>query len=248
MRRFFISPENTATNMPVITGADAIHITQVLRYKIGEIIGLFDGRGGEYEARIMALKPGQVHLSILRRAVADRMTPVHITVAQGFLKEKKMDTVVRQLSETGAAEWVPFKAEHSVVALDTNRLAARKARWEKIAIEAAKQCGRNHVISIAPAASFSELLDRYADFDRRIIFWEKESRPLIGALSEKERLSGIRIVIVLGPEGGFATREIDVALARGFETAGLGPRILRAETAAIVACALAQYIFGDMGK
>ena len=248
MRRFFISPEKTATDMSIITGSDAAHITQVLRYKIGDIIVLFDGKGTEYKAKILKLAPGEVQLSIIHRYTHNKEPFIHITVAQAFLKEKKMDVVVRQLSEIGVAHWVPFQAKRSVTVLNAKRLAVRKSRWEKIAVEAAKQCGRNRVMSIEPAASFSQVLNRYVEFDQRIIFWEKETKSLKALQPEENIRSGSKVAIILGPEGGFDSQEVKAALAKGFTTVGLGPRILRAETATIVACSLVQFIFGDMGQ
>ena len=247
MRRFYLSPENITKDIPVITGSDAVHIAQVLRYKRGDIITLFDGIGTEYKAKILELSPSRVQVSILHRRIIDKEPSIHITIAQGFLKEKKMDTVVRQLSEIGVCRWVPFQGSRSVVRLNAKRLDIRRERWEKIAIEAAKQCGRNQLMSIEPVVSFSQVLDRYAKFDQRIIFWEKETSGLKKVLSKANFQSGSKIVILLGPEGGFAPQEIQDAKDKGFVTAGLGPRILRAETAAVVACALVQFIFGDMG-
>lgn len=250
MRRFFISPEKIAIDVPVITGPDAAHIIQVLRYKAGDIIGLFDGKGGEYEAEILAVSPGQVKVSIIRRRTGRKDPSVHITVAQGYLKEKKMDTVVRQLSEIGAMCWMPFKAKRSVVNLDSKRLAARKQRWEKIAIEAAKQCGRNRVMSIEPANSYTDLLNRSSQCDQRIVFWENASQSLknLVAVSDSSLSAVTQVIILLGPEGGFDLHEVRMAKENGFIIAGLGPRILRAETAAIVACTLTQYIFGDLNQ
>lgn len=248
MRRFFISPEKIATDVPMITGSDAGHIVQVLRYKIGDIIGLFDGCGNEYEAKIITLSKNQVGLSITRHLTVKAESAVDITVAQGFLKEKKMDVVVRQLSELGAACWIPFRAGRSVAVPDGKRLFTRKTRWEKIAVEAAKQCGRSRIMSVAPADSFERLIDDYSKFDHRIIFWE-ESRQSLQTLQHRQRSRpGTRIIIILGPEGGFEPDEIKTARAKGFETFSLGPRILRAETAAVVACSLVQYIFGDIGQ
>jgi 16S rRNA (uracil1498-N3)-methyltransferase len=248
VRRFFISPEKITTDMPIITGSDAVHIAKVLRHKIGDIIMLFDGRGAEYKAKILNLAHDQIQLAIIQRFISDKEPFIHITVAQAFLKEKKMDSVVRQLSEIGATHWVPFQAKRSIPVLNAKRLAVRKSRWEKIAVEAAKQCGRNRVMSIEPAASLPQVLDRYIEFDQRIIFWEKETKSL-NTLQPKEKIHpGYKIAILLGPEGGFDSREIKTALSKGFTSVGLGPRILRSETAAIAACSLIQFIFGDMGQ
>jgi 16S rRNA (uracil1498-N3)-methyltransferase len=247
MRRFYISPENITKEMPILTGSDAVHIAQVLRYKTGDIITLFDGSGTEYKAKILQLSPNRVQVSILHHRIADKELPIYITIAQGFLKEKKMDRVVRQLSEIGVSQWIPFQAIRSVVRLNAKRLDLRKERWEKIAVEAAKQCGRNRLMSIEPVASFSQVLDRYTEFHQGLIFWEKETNGLKKVPPKANIQPGSRIIILLGPEGGFDPTEIQAAKEKGFVTAGLGPRILRAETAAVAAGALIQFIFGDMG-
>lgn len=236
--------------MPIITGPDASHITQVLRFKVGDIIGLFDGNGGEYEAEIMALTSEKVTVSIIRQGVSNRDPSVHITVAQGYLKEKKMDLVVRQLSEVGAMCWMPFRARRSVVSLDSRRMAARRKRWEKIAVEAAKQCGRNRVMAIEPARSYADVLKRALTCDQRIVFCGKAPRSLkdLAPRAKIDPVTGARIILILGPEGGFDPKELQLAKDSGFTAAGLGPRTLRAETAALVACSLLQYIFGDMGQ
>ncbi len=233
--------------MPRIVGSDAAHIIQVLRYGVGDLIALFDGLGGEYEAEILAVAPGQVQVSIIRQTLSHRDSKVPITVAQGYLKERKMDRVVRQLSEIGAMSWMPFPAQRSVVNLTPKRIAARKQRWEKIALEAAKQCGRNQIMAIEPASSYVELLDRAVDCAQRIVFWEKAPIALKDLLQGAIPAAQTGIMIILGPEGGFDPQEVQIAKGQGFVTAGLGPRILRAETAAVVACALVQYIFGDLG-
>ncbi len=232
--------------MPVITGNDAAHIVQVLRHKVGDFIALFDGHGNEYEAEIMTLSPGRVQVSILRQIAAEGEAPIQIIVAQGFLKEKKMDLVVRQLSEIGAAHWIPFPAGRSVAVPNKKRILHRKERWEKIAVESAKQCGRNRVLTIDPTPSFEQLLNKCSDCEIRILFYEKEPRCFDAALVETNIRQGSKIAIILGPEGGFDPQEIQTARDNGFVTAGLGPRILRAETAPIVACTLVQYIFGDL--
>jgi len=245
MRHFFIEHGKSTGSKFVITGSDARHIKTVLRLKSGDKIGLFDGKGFEYEAEIVDLSTGRVTVSVVRRFPSTGESSVQITVAQGFLKEKKMDGLVRQLSELGIIKWIPFIAERSVSRPDKKQLSARTKRWGKISREAIKQCKRGCVMEIGDTVSFEEILNLSQTADLKIAFWEDELQPLNAELPEPEGKIN-KIYALLGPEGGFTEQEIESARARGFVTASLGPRILRAETATIAACVLLQHLFGDM--
>lgn len=246
MKRFFIKQSGTAGTISVITGTDARHIKKVLRLKQGDIITLFDGTGNEYEARIISLSAGSVNVSIIRTFPSTTESPVKIIVAQAFLKQRKMDKLVRQLTELGITKWAPFISERSVARPDNKRLAERTNRWKKISKEALKQCNRGRIMEIGPIVSFEDILDISRKSSLKIAFWENESKPINLALSQCGRPFN-NIFIMIGPEGGFTSHEIEKAKACGFITATLGPRILRAETAAIAASVLIQYLFGDIG-
>jgi 16S rRNA (uracil1498-N3)-methyltransferase len=247
MRYFFIEKSEREDSILSITGPDARHIKNVLRMKPGDKIGLFDGKGFDYEAKIIDLSPGRVRVSLIRRFQSTTESPLKIIFAQAFLKEKKMDGLVRQLSELGIVKWIPFIAERSVPRPDKKQLLARTKRWEKIAREALKQCRRGRIMEIGETVSFEEMLDLGQFCDLKVAFWEDELRPVHADLL----VSGEQIDTVfslIGPEGGFTEKEIEKAGNRGFITVGLGPRILRAETATVAACVLLQYLFGDMSQ
>ena len=246
MRRFFIEQSEAAKPAPVITGTDARHIKKVLRLKQGDIIILFDGTGTEYEARIMSLSANSVNVSIIRSFPSTTESPVQIIVAQAFLKQRKMDNLVRQLTELGITKWVPFISKRSVPRPDNKRLADRTKRWKKISKEALKQCNRSRIMGIGPTVSFEDIFNVSRQSSLKIAFWENESKPVNSALAQSNRHFN-NIFIMIGPEGGFTSQEIEKAKACGFITASLGPRILRAETAAIAASVLIQHLFGDMG-
>ena len=245
MRYFFIDSLGQKDANFSITGSDARHIRTVLRLKPGDKIGLFDGKGFEYEAEIVNVSPGKVNASLIRRFPSAAESPIRVTVAQGFLKERKMDGLVRQLSELGIAKWIPFIAERSVPVPDKKQLFARTKRWEKIAKEAVKQCRRGRIMEIGDTVSFSQVLNQAQICDLKIVFWEDESRPFQTVKPENPVHT---VFVLIGPEGGFTRKEIEYAKDHGFVTAGLGPRILRAETAAIAASVLLQYLFGDMNQ
>lgn len=248
MRLFFIEESELSGTNPTVRGVDARHIINVLRLKPGDRIGLFDGTGKQYEARISALSSGKVEVSILGSSDPGVESPLELVVAQSFLKEKKMDELVRKLTELGISKWIPFISGRSVPRPDDKRIIARTERWEKIAKEAAKQCKRVKITRIGKMVSFEEILASEKDFDLKIVFWENEKNLLDQKSLAADHGNLKKILVMFGPEGGFAVNEIEKAKESGFMTAGVGPRILKAETAAVCGCALMQFLFGDMGK
>jgi len=245
MRRFKINAGTIEDSAYVISGPDAQHMINVLRLKAGDQVVLFDGTGWEYAATIRAISRGEVQLAVLNSQPGLAESPARITVAQGFLKDKKMDTLIRQLTELGISRWVPFCGVRSVARPDAARLAKRTSRWRKIATEALKQCRRSQPPTIEPAVDFNTMLELAASAAVKLICWEAAAAPLRdaipGAMPKGE------VFIILGPEGGFAENEIEQACRSGFQTVSLGPRILRAETATLAAGALVQFLFGDLG-
>ncbi len=244
MRRFFTDRSDTAQ---IITGSDAEHIKNVLRLRPGDKIVLFDDRGFEHEARIDALFPDKIEVSVIRSSLSATESFVQIIFAQALLKDKKMDGLVRQLTELGITKWIPFIANRSVPKPKKERMNARVERWRKIAREAVKQCRRGSIPEVGFPVSFEHALDIAETCDLKIIFWENESEPFNITFSGHCNKQYNKIFVMLGPEGGFTPEEIESARTCGFVTAALGPRILRAETATIAACTLIQFLFGDMG-
>lgn len=247
MRRFSINSSDISGEHAVIKGTDAKHIKNVLRLKPDDVVCLLDGSGNEYQARITDMEAGGIHFEILSKLEAKSESPTHIAVAQAFLKDKKMDTLVRQLTELGMSRWVPYMAERSVPRPDSKKLQARGERWGKIARESLKQCLRSTSPVIEPTVSFDKMLEIADDFPLKIMFWENESTCL-ETLAARMGKSAEKVLILLGPEGGFTEEEVQKAIDKGFTTISLGPRILKAETAAVAGFTLAQYFFGDMGK
>ncbi len=248
MRLFFIEESELSAPNPAVRGVDARHIINVLRLKPGDRIGLFDGTGKQYEAVISAITSARVDVSITGSFNPGVESPLELVVAQSFLKEGKMDDLVRKLTELGISRWIPFISERSVPRPDENRILARTKRWEKIAKEAAKQCKRVKITGIGKAVSFEDVIALEKDFDLKIVFWENEKNLLDPKNPAPGHADLKKILVMFGPEGGFAVSEIEKAKESGFITAGIGPRILKAETATICACALMQFLFGDMGK
>ncbi|MBF0224948.1 MAG: 16S rRNA (uracil(1498)-N(3))-methyltransferase [Desulfobacterales bacterium] len=245
-RRFFIDEKIVSCLNPVIEGSDARHIKTVLRLKEGDEIELFDGKGFSYDAKILSVKDDKISLSIIEKIKILSESNAHIILAQSMLKENKMDDIIRQITEIGVFEFIPFLSERSISKPDNIRFSARIKRWKKIAKEAVKQCRRSFLPNIYEIMTFDEVISYSKDLDLKIIFWEKESSPICKELLlYKDKM---KIIIVLGPEGGFTEEEVDKAKQYGFYSSSLGPRILRSETAAITACSIIQYVYGDMGN
>jgi 16S rRNA (uracil1498-N3)-methyltransferase len=248
MRYFFTEKSVTPGEKMTLKGSDARHIRKVLRLRPGDGIGLFDGSGAAYTARIDTFVRDGIVVAVQSSAPAATDSPVQISVAQGFLKDKKMDGLARQLTELGIAKWLPFFAERSVPAPDRRRLAGRLERWQKISREALKQCRRGRLMVIEPVGTLQDVLRQARSCDVKILFWENQPQPSNLQETVQRGAAPEGIFAILGPEGGFSPAEVEAAVAEGFRTAGLGPRILRAETAAITAAALLQFLFGDLGK
>lgn len=246
MRRFYIATDQISKDEPQLTGSDAHHVCTVLRLKAGDRIVVFDGSGNQYQALIKTADRKKVKLVIEHSLPEQSESSLELTLAQGFLKDKKMDLLVRQLTELGVTRLIPYFAHRSVPSPDPERLNLRYQRWEKIAHEAMKQCGRSRLMALTPATSFDHALEMARSHDLRLIFWENVTG--LPSLPAIDGLKPSKLFIMIGPEGGFDSAEIEKARAEGFKTIAMGPRILRAETAALAATTLVQFHFGDMGQ
>ena len=245
MRRFHIETPGSEVSHVRLSAEDSRHLVQVLRLGIGAVVHLFDGMGMEYEGRVASIDRGTVVVSIEVARRNRSESPLEMILLQGFLKEKKMDLLVRQATELGVSRFVPVFARRSVPRPEARRLESRFGRWEKIATEALKQCRRGRIPAIGPACGTDDALALVRHCALKIVFWEEGGRRL------NEILADIQppvqsVALLMGPEGGWGAEEIAAAREAGFEVASLGPRILRAETATVAACALLQHRLGDM--
>jgi 16S rRNA (uracil1498-N3)-methyltransferase len=247
MRRFFVESADAAAGAVTIDGSEARHMIQVLRLKPGDPVRLYDGAGGEYEGLIRSITTGRAQVVIKGKVLQTAESPLYLAVAQGFLKERKMEDLIRPLSELGAAAWMPFFCERSIPRPDHQRLAARVQRWHKIAREALKQCRRSKQLDIRAPTDFETVLKSDEGWNLKLIFWENAGAAP-GRDWIRDRQPPVeKILIMLGPEGGFSELEVRRAQDMGFLSAGLGPRILRAQTATLAAGTLMQFLFGDLG-
>ena len=248
MRQVFYPGELTETI--AITGGDAHHLAHVMRAQIGDAITVVDASGQAAEMAVTALTRDAVHLRmqrVLPAETADR----EVILVQALLKGEKMDFVVQKAAELGAVCVCPIVTEHVVVRYDAKKAAAKAARWQKIADEAAKQCGRRTLMRVAPVVSLTELLRDPAYIgaaDTVTVFCyeqqeERQSmRTVLGGTEAR------RVTLIVGAEGGFSPAEAAAVTAAGGQSVSLGHRILRAETASLTALAVTQYELGNLGK
>ena len=245
MRQVFYS--STLTEEIVITGGDAHHLAHVMRTQIGDVITVVDAEGQAAEMVVTALTRDAVHFR-MQRVLPAETAGREVILVQALLKGEKMDFIVQKAAELGAVCMRPIVTEHVVVRYDAKKAAAKAARWQKIADEAAKQCGRRSLMTVAPIVSLAELLQDPAYIgaaDTVTVFcYEQEERQ-----SMRTVLCGTearRVTLIVGAEGGFSPAEAAALTAAGGQSVSLGHRILRAETASLTALAVTQYELGNL--
>ena len=246
-RRLFVPEVSGKSFELVLTGPQKRYVCDVLRMGRGDSLVLFDGSGMEYPSTIIEATHRDVTLKIQGKRSGRRESPVDIRIGIGLLKTNKMDLVVQKVSELGAREIHPLTTQRAVASLDPERAAQRMGRWQTIAQEASRQSGRSTVTVVHPLLSFEEILEESPNADLSLLFTTEATGPL-ETLAETQTTRPTRLLLLVGPEGGFTPEEELKALEKGFLTVGMGPRILRAETAAIVAVSIVQYRFGDLGR
>jgi 16S rRNA (uracil1498-N3)-methyltransferase len=245
MRRFFLSREAILSGRPTLTGPDVRHIRTVLRLDPGDEVLLFDGEGWDYRARIETATQKTVTLSVLERFPSISESSVQITIGQALLKGKKMDRIVRQVTELGIYALIPVIAQRSVPRPRTDGWIRKKHRWEAIARESLKQCRRSQALRLEPPTAFEALIESSRGADLRFIFHHDNALSLTRS-GFYQRGDALRVLALVGPEGGFTTDEVAAAMDSGFVCVSFGPRTLKADTAVVAACAVLQHALGDM--
>ncbi|MDD4238192.1 MAG: 16S rRNA (uracil(1498)-N(3))-methyltransferase [Desulfotomaculaceae bacterium] len=246
MPRFFVSPEQIKSGRVTITGPDVLHIVKVLRLGTGDNLTVLDGRGKVYEAVVEQTGREAVICAVISESDAGDAPAVRITLVQGLPKGDKMDLIVQKATELGVWRLIPLVCERSVVKLIGDKPQRRLERWQRIALEAAKQCRRPDIPEVLPPFEWEEVLTGMPDGTVALIPWEEENlEPLKKALRESEPKGDVYVFI--GPEGGFASAEVELARSHGIRPVTLGPRILRTETAGLAVLAMILYQFGDLG-
>ena len=246
MHRFFV-PQLYNEEM-YIEGVDARHISKVLRMQPGDKLQIVSDDGVSAMAEITAIGSERVSVRCLEKLAESHEPRVRLVLAQGLAKGEKMDFIIQKAVEMGAYSVIPVAMEHSVVRLDGAKAAKKVERWQKIAESAAKQSKRDIIPQVQQVQSMAEMLAS-GDYETKIIAYECEDRlSLKAALKAAEAAGGIKeLLLIIGPEGGISEGELELARQAGAVPVSLGRRILRAETAGLVAISAIFYETGDLG-
>jgi 16S rRNA (uracil1498-N3)-methyltransferase len=220
----------------------ANHIGRALRLRVGDPLVVFDGRGGEYEAQILRIDRDRVEVKTGAFREPERESPLAIGLVQGLPEADKMDWILKKSVELGVAWIQPVVCERSVVRLAGERAARRESHWQRVVIAACEQTGRNVVPEVRPTAAFRD----WAAQPSQSLRWMLAPGAAEALVAQPQPCGPVELLI--GPEGGLSEREADIAATIGFTALSLGPRVLRTETAPLVALAAMQSLWGDFHR
>ena len=244
MPRFFVQADNIASDTVTVTGDDAWHIARALRMAVGEAVTVCDGVGTEYDCTLTAITDERVTAHVEREHPSESVLPFTAVLYQALPKGDKMDLIVQKAVESGASRIVPFLSERCISRPDDKAMAKKLVRWQRIAHEAAKQCGRGVLPTVEPLLTYGQLLEAVGREALCCFCYEGEgTQSLRTVLSEAEIPQGGTVSVVVGSEGGFSEREAEAARDAGAALCGLGRRILRCESASGFALACISYQF-----
>jgi 16S rRNA (uracil1498-N3)-methyltransferase len=246
LNRFFVSTSDIEGDRVRLSREQAHQVHQVLRLKPGDTVVVLDGQGMEYEVRLTAVGKSETVGQITASCKATGEPAAELTLFQSLLVREKFEWVLQKGTEIGVAEFVPVLTSRGLVR--TKEIYEGKLdRWSRIVTEAAEQSHRGRVPKIEPVIPFADVFSRFVGFDRFLIAAPSQATTLHDVLQGIGRPDP-SIALMIGPEGGFTDEEVALAHDKGAIPVGLGPRILRTETAAIVASALILYELGEMGS
>ena len=248
MHRFYLAPDEWDPAALTLTGGEAHHARDVLRLKAGDKLVVFNGRGREVTAEIVDLARDGVRL----RKLTETETPplrCRVSLGQAIPKGKNMDLIVQKAVELGAAKICPLVSARTVVDLGEKEARAKQAKWQTVAIEAAKQCGQNWLPEVQPPRTIKDFFAQLSAFDLQLIGSLQPGalhpKKILAEFSAEHRRAPETVLMLVGPEGDFTPAELGLARSHGCRPITLGPIILRVETAAIYCLSVLSYeLFG----
>jgi 16S rRNA (uracil1498-N3)-methyltransferase len=246
-RRFYAPPDSINGSAVALDPDETSHLARVLRLRPGDEAFVFDGCGREYRCAFLTIEDNRAQLEIKDELANEVESPVDIALAQALAKGEKFDLAVQKATELGVSSIIPLLTEHADVKLSDERFEKRLERWRRISLEALKQSGRRKLVDISPPMTLKEFLEsQSAGSCALLVFSERGGAAIKTALLDAvDKKSAAALV---GPEGGWSADELKLMSERGASAVTLGPRILRTETAAIVAIALIQHALGDLSS
>jgi len=245
VRRFF-AEGLSADSAEVSLRGDELRHLKVLRLGEGEKVALFNGRGLDCMGVITSVSRASAVVAIESTVASSGESPLNITLLAGLTKAQKPDLIVQKATELGLKSLIFYFAGRSVPEVSEARLNRRLERWRRIALGAVKQCGRSIVPALSCKATLASAIGAANDAGVKLFFYEGGGLPIAEVLAGQEGRAPKGLAILIGPEGGFTEEESLMAQRSGYMACTLGPRILRAETAAIAAVAILQNLLGDI--
>lgn len=221
----------------------ARHVARVLRLEAGAGLILFNGLGGEHEARVESVRRDAVRVRIGAHRAIERESPLQVTLLQGIARGEKMDLILQKATELGVARFVPLTTVRSNVRLTPETATRKREHWQSVVASACEQCGRNRVPQVAAPAPLAAAVQDAAGGLKLLLAADDQAAALPALLAT--RAGSAALVLLVGPEGGLDPEEVRVATLAGFTACRLGPRILRTETAGLAALAALQALAGD---
>lgn len=230
-----------------ITGEDAKHIAKVLRMKVGDELTVCDTKGRDYDCMIEEIGAGEVRLKVLSVAPSQSEPDVRVHLYQAMPKADKMETIIQKAVELGAASITPVMTRRCVSRPDAKSMDKKLVRYNRIALEAAKQCGRGVVPPVLPLLELPQALEQMQRTGCPILFYENAIAPAKQVIAKAmESGKELEIAVLIGAEGGFDEDEVALAMEYGCHVLSLGKRILRCETAPLAALTILMYETGNM--
>jgi 16S rRNA (uracil1498-N3)-methyltransferase len=244
VHRFYIAPEDWNPDALTISSTELHHARDVLRMKQGDKLVVFDGRGREITAEIFDLGRDEIRLRKLHEAETPPLR-CRITLGQAIPKGKNMDLIVQKAVEIGASEIAPILSDRTVVQVDPESAGQKQAKWQQVAIEAAKQCGQNWLPQVRAPRKLHDFFSGHAKFDLQLIgslqSGAQHLKKILADYSSEHRHLPSSVLMLVGPEGDFTPAEISLARSHGCRPITLGPIVLRVETAAIYCLSILSY-------
>jgi 16S rRNA (uracil1498-N3)-methyltransferase len=237
MPRFYC-PAPLVTGLALSLPAGAARHVQVLRLQPGDVITLFNGEGGEFDATVTRMGRSDVDVEVGAHHAVEREAARAVHLLAGITANERMDWLVEKATELGVASITPLVAERSVLKLKGERAEKKLAHWQGVAVAAAEQCGRNRVPTVHSAVTLAEWVKKAPPGERWVLSLSEGTQSLAKMQGQAAGLPMTPVTVLSGPEGGLSPTEEAAALAAGFAPVTLGPRVLRAETAplAVLAC------------
>ena len=242
MTRFFVSSEEFQPDFMVLKGENAKH-AKVLRLKNGEEVLVCDGHGREALCSVSDISEGQISLVVCHQQESNTEAALRVSIYMAFPKGDKLEHVIQKATELGAAEIVAFPSARCVSRPDDKSLKKKVERWQKIAASAAEQSGRGVIPEVIALGSYQEALERAAQSDKAILFYENEQAVTLRMSLQAGEYHSLSLLT--GPEGGLESSEVEKARQAGLDICTLGRRILRCETAPLCALSAVMYHIGE---